>query len=267
METNNKTPAEELLQLINAAEFTSPSLGSVGPLKLWELAEENNFSREQGVWRGTITMLCRLLCGHVEGWVSSVCNEARLFNAEYSVEVTIGNLLKRLEGMFPGRIQHRSTPSTKHWQIRAPEPAQGRILTCVYCGHEYPQETPASGHQVLTEHIKVCEKHPMRQLEQDLAKANDQLRISKDAVSHTLRAICDDVQKFWLMGGRFSGSFSKLAEAHAALHGLDVETVYQNFKPHDMLAYETYCDEREYNEKLLTHCREKGIKVDFDPED
>ena len=39
-----------------------------------------------------------------------------------------------------------------------------RILTCVYCGQEYPAGTPASGSdvQVLTEHIKICEKHPMR---------------------------------------------------------------------------------------------------------
>lgn len=37
-----------------------------------------------------------------------------------------------------------------------------RILTCVYCGHEYPQNTPAHGDKVLTEHIAVCEKHPMR---------------------------------------------------------------------------------------------------------
>ena len=45
--------------------------------------------------------------------------------------------------------------------------AEPRVLTCVYCGHEYPQDTPAWGEQVLTEHIKVCEKHPMRQLEAD----------------------------------------------------------------------------------------------------
>lgn len=37
-----------------------------------------------------------------------------------------------------------------------------RILTCVYCGHEYPQGTPAWGNVVLTEHIAKCEKHPMR---------------------------------------------------------------------------------------------------------
>ncbi len=36
-----------------------------------------------------------------------------------------------------------------------------RILTCVYCGHEYPQDTPTWGNAVLTAHIKKCEKHPM----------------------------------------------------------------------------------------------------------
>ena len=45
----------------------------------------------------------------------------------------------------------------------------GRILTCVYCGHEYPQDTPAAGSQVLTEHIRVCDKHPMRKAEGDIA--------------------------------------------------------------------------------------------------
>jgi len=39
---------------------------------------------------------------------------------------------------------------------------ESRILTCVYCGHEYPQDTPAHGDKVLTDHIAGCEKHPMR---------------------------------------------------------------------------------------------------------
>lgn len=43
-----------------------------------------------------------------------------------------------------------------------------RILTCVYCGHEYPQDTPAHGSQILTDHIKLCEKHPMRKAESDI---------------------------------------------------------------------------------------------------
>ncbi len=43
-------------------------------------------------------------------------------------------------------------------------------LTCVYCGHAYPEGTPPHGAQVLTDHIKVCEKHPMRKLEGDRNK-------------------------------------------------------------------------------------------------
>jgi hypothetical protein len=46
---------------------------------------------------------------------------------------------------------------------------EGRVLTCVYCGHEYPQETPAWGNEALTEHIRVCPKHPMRKAEADIA--------------------------------------------------------------------------------------------------
>ena len=45
---------------------------------------------------------------------------------------------------------------------------EGRVLTCVYCGHEYPQETPSWGNEVLTEHIRVCPKHPMRKAEADM---------------------------------------------------------------------------------------------------
>ena len=41
----------------------------------------------------------------------------------------------------------------------------GRVLTCVYCGHQYPQGTPPWGSRVLTDHIKTCEKHPLRQAE------------------------------------------------------------------------------------------------------
>jgi len=34
---------------------------------------------------------------------------------------------------------------------------------------KYPQDTPAWGDKILTDHIKVCEKHPMRKLRQALA--------------------------------------------------------------------------------------------------
>ncbi len=35
----------------------------------------------------------------------------------------------------------------------------------MYCGHEYPDGTPTAKHDLLTAHIKVCQKHPMREAE------------------------------------------------------------------------------------------------------
>ncbi|MEV8518651.1 hypothetical protein ABZR86_02525 [Dyella marensis] len=50
-----------------------------------------------------------------------------------------------------------------------------RVLTCVYCGKEYPQGTPAAGNAVLTDHIKVCEKHPLRKAEAKIARLRSAL--------------------------------------------------------------------------------------------
>ena len=50
-----------------------------------------------------------------------------------------------------------------------------RVLTCVYCGHAYPQATPAWGDQVLTDHIKECEKHPIRAVIEDRNRLRDAL--------------------------------------------------------------------------------------------
>jgi hypothetical protein len=35
---------------------------------------------------------------------------------------------------------------------------------------EYPQDSPSWGDKVLTDHIKVCEKHPMRKAEAQIDK-------------------------------------------------------------------------------------------------
>lgn len=36
-----------------------------------------------------------------------------------------------------------------------------RVLTCVYCGHQYPDGTNSHGENILTDHISHCDKHPM----------------------------------------------------------------------------------------------------------
>ena len=40
--------------------------------------------------------------------------------------------------------------------------SKGRRVTCVYCGHQYPDGTPESQNAALTAHIKDCPKHPLR---------------------------------------------------------------------------------------------------------
>lgn len=49
------------------------------------------------------------------------------------------------------------------------------VLTCVYCGNEYPEGTPPHGSKVLTDHIRACEKHPLRQAEQTIKKLRSAL--------------------------------------------------------------------------------------------
>jgi hypothetical protein len=36
-----------------------------------------------------------------------------------------------------------------------------RILTCAFCGHEYPPNTPESNNVLLAEHILKCPNHPV----------------------------------------------------------------------------------------------------------
>lgn len=50
-----------------------------------------------------------------------------------------------------------------------------RIVTCVYCGHVYPNGTPTAQHELLTQHIAQCEKHPLRAAEIEIRKLRNQL--------------------------------------------------------------------------------------------
>jgi hypothetical protein len=71
----------------------------------------------------------------------------------------------------------------------------GRVLTCVYCGQEYPQDTPTHGHQILTDHIKICKKHPLREAEAEIAKLKKQiakLRRTEQLTAEGLREACGD---------------------------------------------------------------------------
>lgn len=53
--------------------------------------------------------------------------------------------------------------------------SENNVITCVYCGHQYPDGTPAAKHASLTEHIKTCDKHPMRDAEQKVERLRNAL--------------------------------------------------------------------------------------------
>ena len=64
---------------------------------------------------------------------------------------------------------HRAMQEAREWVEKLQRERQ--TLTCVYCGQEYPPGSPTHGAAVLTEHIKQCEKHPMRKLVMALKEA------------------------------------------------------------------------------------------------
>jgi hypothetical protein len=59
------------------------------------------------------------------------------------------------------------------------------VITCVYCGQAYPENTLTHGADVsvLTEHIRTCPKHPMREVEAKLAVAVHELGLVKEELS------------------------------------------------------------------------------------
>ena len=54
--------------------------------------------------------------------------------------------------------------------------AADRVLTCVYCGEAYPPGSPTHGAEVLTAHVRVCAKHPMREVESEVRRLREATR-------------------------------------------------------------------------------------------
>lgn len=61
--------------------------------------------------------------------------------------------------------------AAREWAVKSVREveARERIMTCIWCAHEYPPMTPKAQAPILYEHAKVCEKNPARQLEQRIA--------------------------------------------------------------------------------------------------
>jgi hypothetical protein len=63
-----------------------------------------------------------------------------------------------------------------------------RVLTCAFCGAEYPPGTPESNHAALTAHVRVCPKHPMREVERERDAALNRVGMSEEEAQRVARA-------------------------------------------------------------------------------
>jgi len=138
----------------------------------------------------TIGEFCRCGCG-------------RIYLGKYVRELPSPDLIGDLgTHNFLGRavqVLYAERDEARDWVNRM---LKARTTTCVYCGHEYPPGTPASGsdQRSLTEHIKVCPKHPMREAEELLRKCEGALRYAYEShhFFHTenLAQLLTDLQKY-----------------------------------------------------------------------
>tara|TARA_R110000772_G_scaffold249530_2_gene363883 strand:+ start:50439 stop:50765 length:327 start_codon:yes stop_codon:yes gene_type:complete len=64
-----------------------------------------------------------------------------------------------------------------------------KVVTCAYCGKQHKDGTSASQNEELTKHIKICEKHPMRGLEEEFEFLKEQLVKSANTNGRTITKI------------------------------------------------------------------------------
>ena len=62
----------------------------------------------------------------------------------------------------------------------------GMYINCVYCGHQYPRGTPGVMQEILYEHIRKCQKHPLRKAEAKLAEEREKVKRLEEGLSSTL---------------------------------------------------------------------------------
>jgi len=65
---------------------------------------------------------------------------------------------------------HKEIMTLKQWVA---DLHSGMYINCVYCGHQYgpADETPSTMADILKEHIRICPKHPMSEMNNALFDA------------------------------------------------------------------------------------------------
>jgi hypothetical protein len=86
--------------------------------------------------------------------------------------------IERLKGLVDGldaKLAERTAEreEARNWVRRLTR--EQRVLTCAFCGAEYPPGTPASNDDALTAHVRACPKHPMRESEREIRRLTGEL--------------------------------------------------------------------------------------------
>lgn len=70
------------------------------------------------------------------------------------------------------------------------EPRPGEKAFCIHCGGEYQFGT-AAPKDIVSNHLKTCEKHPMRELERENARLRAGIELFEKRTGFALRALED----------------------------------------------------------------------------
>lgn len=99
---------------------------------------------------------------------------------------------------------------------RAAAIANQQLVTCAFCGAEYPTGTPRHGDGALTAHVRVCELHPMRAVEGEVLR----LAAESHALTEQLRAVeAERDRLFTELLGRSNQIVNKIARLEATIGG------------------------------------------------
>lgn len=94
-------------------------------------------------------------------------------------------------GLDPREVRLLQTVVDRNLQLR-----EGRKLTCVYCGHEYPFDDVSADQ--LDKHIKTCEKHPLFAATMELTTLRQQLQAAREGLE---KIVVEDEDQASAWGG------------------------------------------------------------------
>jgi hypothetical protein len=128
--------------------------------RLTKLSDGSNFPDGRPVWDARDREAVRLLVGRLDDTENRL---AMILNYLVPAAQPAEPFSKTVQRLVWERDEARE------WVRRMVR--EGQELRCAFCGQPYPPGTPGHNDTALVEHIRTCEKHPMRALEAKLEMA------------------------------------------------------------------------------------------------